>query len=158
MVLYEIIKKKKLKEKSIRILILGLDNAGKTSVIKCINGEDISDCSPTLGFKINTIIHDKYNVHYWDVGGQKNFRSYWRNYYEETDGIIWVVDSSDSNRLSLCKKELDSLLFEEHLQLDNMKSHHYQLFECSAATGLNVKPAIDWLISDISLRIFPIYD
>lgn len=49
----------------------------------------------------------------WDVGGQKSLRSYWRNYFECTDGLIWVVDSADKRRLNDCKDELHQLLQEE---------------------------------------------
>ncbi len=49
----------------------------------------------------------------WDVGGQKSLRSYWRNYFECTDGLVWVVDSADHRRLEDCKKELSALLKEE---------------------------------------------
>lgn len=51
----------------------------------------------------------------WDVGGQKSLRSYWRNYFECTDGLIWVVDSADRLRLDTCRQELDILLQEERL-------------------------------------------
>ena len=49
----------------------------------------------------------------WDVGGQKSLRSYWRNYFESTDGLVWVVDSADRMRLADCKGELHGLLVEE---------------------------------------------
>lgn len=49
----------------------------------------------------------------WDVGGQKSLRSYWRNYFESTDGLIWVVDSADRRRLQDCRDELHTLLLEE---------------------------------------------
>lgn len=51
----------------------------------------------------------------WDVGGQKSIRSYWRNYFEQTDALIWVVDSADRLRLNDCKRELSHLLQEERL-------------------------------------------
>jgi ADP-ribosylation factor-like protein 2 len=51
----------------------------------------------------------------WDVGGQKSLRSYWRNYFECTDGLVWVVDSADRMRLEACKNELNVLLQEERL-------------------------------------------
>lgn len=51
----------------------------------------------------------------WDVGGQKSLRSYWRNYFECTDGLIWVVDSADKMRMESCKAELELLLQEERL-------------------------------------------
>jgi len=98
---------------------LGLDNAGKTTVVKRICGEpqsEIDRIEPTLGFRIQTLrYNDQYDVHLWDVGGQKTIRAYWRNYFEKTDGLIWVVDSADRVRLELCKRELHALLKEERL-------------------------------------------
>ena len=113
--LLSILRKLKEKEKDVRILMLGLDNAGKTTILKKFNGEDISSISPTLGFNIKTLEHKGYNLNIWDVGGQKSLRSYWRNYFETTDGLIWVVDSADERRLQDCRKELHSLLQEERL-------------------------------------------
>ena len=52
----------------------------------------------------------------WDIGGQKAIRPYWKNYYENTDGLVFVVDSSDDNRLQECTEELDSLLTEDSLK------------------------------------------
>ena len=54
-----------------------------------------------------------FNLNIWDVGGQKSLRSYWRNYFETTDGLVWVVDSADRRRLADCKAELHQLLQEE---------------------------------------------
>lgn len=70
---------------------------------------------PTLGFNINTLEHRGYTLNFWDVGGQKSLRSYWRNYFESTDGLVWVVDSADKMRLETCKTELNVLLQEERL-------------------------------------------
>ena len=43
-----------------------------------------------------------YQLNVWDVGGQKTLRPYWRNYFEQTDGLVWVVDSTDRRRLADC--------------------------------------------------------
>ena len=48
-----------------------------------------------------------------DVGGQKTLRSYWRNYFEKTDALIWVVDATDRLRIDDCREELHGLLQEE---------------------------------------------
>jgi ADP-ribosylation factor-like protein 2 len=117
------------------LLSRGLDNAGKTSILKRFNGEDIDTISPTLGFNIKTLEHKKYYIFFtkepfvrvpfkpfllssyklnvWDVGGQKSIRSYWRNYFESTDALVWVVDSADKIRMNDCKQELHALLVEE---------------------------------------------
>ncbi|CDY13039.1 BnaC07g03380D [Brassica napus] len=171
--LLSIIRKIKKKEKEMRILMVGLDNSGKTTIVLKMNGEDTSVISPTLGFNIKTIIYQKYTLNIWDVGGQKTIRSYWRNYFEQTDGLVWVVDSSDLRRLDDCKMELDNLLKEERLagssllilankqdiqgaltpeeigkvlNLESMdKSRHWKIVGCSAYTGEGLLEGFDWL-------------
>ncbi|XP_034238286.1 ADP-ribosylation factor-like protein 2 [Thrips palmi] len=179
--LLTVLKKLKEKEKEMRLLMLGLDNAGKTTILKRFNGEDIDTISPTLGFNIKTLEHRGYKLNVWDVGGQKSLRSYWRNYFECTDGLIWVVDSADKRRLLDCRKELHQLLEEERLSgatllvfankqdlagalsfeeirdvldLSSIKTHHWQIIGCSAVTGSSLLEGINWLIDDISARIF----
>jgi ADP-ribosylation factor-like protein 2 len=102
---------------------------GKTTITKKFCGEPIDSIEPTLGFNIQTIQHhggsgadggsngtcSPYNLNLWDVGGQKSIRAYWRNYFESTDGLIWVVDSADRTRLQMCRHELDQLLQQERL-------------------------------------------
>ncbi|KAK4884362.1 hypothetical protein RN001_000633 [Aquatica leii] len=176
-----VLRKMKQKEKEMRILMLGLDNAGKTTILKRFNGEEIDTISPTLGFNIKTLEHRDYKLNMWDVGGQKSLRSYWRNYFECTDGLIWVVDSADKRRLEDCMTELHKLLKEERLagatllvfankqdlpgafpaedlknilELDKIKTHHWKIVWCSAVTGENLLNGIDWLIDDIAARIF----
>nr|KAK5445925.1 hypothetical protein LTR18_003844 [Exophiala xenobiotica] len=77
--------------------------------------EDVTTVSPTLGFIIKTIDFQGYKLNIWDVGGQKTIRSYWRNYFEKTDALIWVVDATDRLRMNDCKAELKGLLMEENL-------------------------------------------
>eukprot|EP00842_Homolaphlyctis_polyrhiza_P004055 jgi/Hompol1/4650/HPOL_003803-RA len=179
--LLTIIKKLRAKEKETRILMLGLDNAGKTTILKRINGEDISSISPTLGFNIKTLEHNGYKLNIWDVGGQKSIRSYWRNYFETTDGLVWVVDSADrQDRMEDCKRELKELLKEERLagasllifankqdlsaaltyeeikdllDLESIQTHHWHIEGCSAVTGQNLLSGMDWIVKDIASRI-----
>lgn len=161
----------------------GLDNAGKTTILKKFNGEDITTISPTLGFNIQTLEYGGYKLNVWDVGGQKTIRSYWRNYFEATDGLIWVVDSADRRRLKDCKEELMGLLSQEKLagasllifankqdlagslkseeiaealELDSeiFTKRHWGIFPCSAVTGEGLVEGIDWMIRDIASRIF----
>lgn len=61
----------------------GLDNAGKTTIVKKFNGDDINTIEPTLGFNIKTLEYRGYKLNVWDVGGQQTIRSYWRNYFEQ---------------------------------------------------------------------------
>ncbi|CAL8179155.1 unnamed protein product [Prunus armeniaca] len=176
--LLSIIRKIKRKEKE----ILGLTIPGKTTIVLRINGEDTSVVSPTLGFNIKTITYQKYTLNIWDVGGQKTIRSYWRNYFEQTDGLVWVVDSSDLRRLDDCKMELDNLLKEERLSGSSLlilankqdikgaltpeeiakvlnleamdKTRHWEIVGCSAYTGDRLLEGFDWLVQDIASRIY----
>jgi len=75
--LLSIIKKTKRKEKEMRILILGLDNSGKTTIVKKFNNEDVNKISPTLGFNIKTLEYKNYKLNFWDIGGQSTLRTYW---------------------------------------------------------------------------------
>ena len=88
--LQKIIKKYKEKEKEVRLLILGLDNAGKTTIVKKIKGEDVNSISPTLGFNIETLEFGGVNLNIWDIGGQTSLRAYWKNHFEDTDGKIYI--------------------------------------------------------------------
>lgn len=120
--LLTILKKVKQEERQLRLLVLGLDNAGKTTVVKRLCGLSIDRIEPTLGFQIQTLDYqlndttsDPLQLHLWDIGGQTSIRAYWRNYFEQTDGLVWVVDSSDTMRLELVRQELESLLQQEKL-------------------------------------------
>ncbi|KAJ5919468.1 Small GTPase superfamily ARF/SAR type [Penicillium verhagenii] len=108
-----ILRKARLKDKEMRVLMLGLDNAGKTTIVKRIMNEDVTTVSPTLGFIIKTIDFMGYKLNIWDVGGQKTLRSYWKNYFEKTDTLVWVVDATDRLRVEDCREELAGLLLEE---------------------------------------------
>eukprot|EP00906_Rhabdomonas_costata_P033878 RCo047707 len=179
--LLSILKKVKAKEQEMRLLMLGLDNAGKTTILKAFNNEDIATISPTLGFNIKSLEYKGYLLNVWDVGGQQTLRTYWRNYYEQTDGVVWVVDSHDLSRLSDCKAELHSLLQQEKLagatllifankqdlegslsasaiyealDLKTITNRHVNILPCSAVLGTGLVDGVDWIVQDIASRIF----
>ncbi|EIW69302.1 hypothetical protein TREMEDRAFT_68626 [Tremella mesenterica DSM 1558] len=179
--LLTIIRKNKAKSKEMRFLFLGLDNAGKTTILKKLNEEDIQDVSPTLGFNIKTLIRDGYTLNIWDVGGQKTLRPYWRNYFESTDAVVWVVDSCDRMRIRDCGEELRGLLKEERLagatllifankqdlvgslsleeirdglDLHSIKSHQWSIRPCSAHTGMGLEEGIQWVVKQVAGRLY----
>ncbi|XP_050170147.1 ADP-ribosylation factor-like protein 2 isoform X2 [Myiozetetes cayanensis] len=167
--LLTILKKMREKERELRLLVLGLDNAGKTTLLKRLNGEDVGGTSPTLGFNIKTLEHRGFQLHVWDVGGQSSLRSYWRNYFESTDGLVWVVDSSDRQHLQRLagatllvfanKQDLPGALpagaIRQALDLDSIRSHRWRIQGCSAFTGRDLLPGLDWLLDDIGGRLCP---
>lgn len=105
-----------------RLLLLGIDNAGKTTTLEQLKtlfggkGMDAERIVPTIGLNIGRIKIDKVVAVIWDLGGQASFRSVWHNYYNEVHGIIFVVDSADAARTEEAKKTLVELIGHEHLE------------------------------------------
>ena len=75
--LLKLLRSLKKNDKEARILVLGLDNAGKTTILKALSEEDISTIMPTQGFNIKALNQDGFKLNVWDIGGQKAIRPYW---------------------------------------------------------------------------------
>ena len=98
------------------ILILGLDNAGKTAVLYALKLEEpVEYTIPTLGFNLEEIKMGNVNIKMWDIGGQTKFRELWPHYFEQASGIAFVVDSNDIDRLELARDELHALVANKEL-------------------------------------------
>ncbi|KAJ5491296.1 ADP-ribosylation factor family protein [Penicillium diatomitis] len=132
-----ILRKARLKDKEMRILMLGLDNAGKTTIVKKIMNEDVTTVSPTLGFIIKTIDFEGYKLNickptcirswFWKkmrrsimaalttISRGRGWSKDPANYFEKTDTLVWVVDATDRLRVDDCRQELAGLLLEERL-------------------------------------------
>ncbi len=98
------------------ILILGLDNAGKTAVLYGLQlGQPIEVTVPTLGFNVEELQVGRLRVKMWDMGGQNKFRALWSHYFEMADAVAFVVDSNDRERLGLVREELHALMSHKDL-------------------------------------------
>lgn len=104
-----LLRKLKRTDNEARILVLGLDNSGKTTILKKLSEEDISHIMPTQGFNIKSLMQDGFKLNVWDIGGQKSIRPYWRNYFDQTDALVYVIDSADSRRMEETATELGQL-------------------------------------------------
>ena len=113
--LLTLLRKLKGSNKEARILVLGLDNAGKTTILKKLSDEDPTNTTPTQGFNIKSLQQDGFKLNVWDIGGQKAIRPYWKNYYKNTDSLVFVVDSADKRRLKEAAEQLKSILVEPEL-------------------------------------------
>ena len=85
--------------RNIYLLMLGLDNAGKTCAAKSLVGESLDNVAPTIGFSKVSTKYKGFNVTIYDLGGSKSFRGIWPKYYHEVHGFIFIVDASDAERL-----------------------------------------------------------
>ena len=85
--------------RNIYLLMLGLDNAGKTCAAKSLVGESLDNVAPTIGFSKVSTKYKGFNVTIYDLGGSKSFRGIWPKYYHEVHGFIFIVDASDTERI-----------------------------------------------------------
>lgn len=90
-----------------RVLLIGLDNSGKTSILTFIKTKIFSQSEPTLGLNIETIIIKNFEFLIFDVGGK--VRSLWSHYYENLSAVVFVIDSCDKARFWESKQELMKL-------------------------------------------------
>jgi len=103
-------------KKEMRILMVGLDAAGKTTILYKLKLGEIVTTIPTIGFNVETVEYKNISFTVWDVGGQDKIRPLWRHYFQNTQGLIFVVDSNDRERVSEARDELMRMLNEDELR------------------------------------------
>ena len=89
-----------------KILLLGLDGAGKTSLLYKLRLDKDITTVPTIGFNVERIKNKNLTITVWDMGGQDKLRSLWRHYLLGADGLIFMIDSCDHERIHLANEEL----------------------------------------------------
>ncbi|TGZ77045.1 ARF/SAR superfamily [Ascodesmis nigricans] len=163
-------------KKEVRILILGLDNAGKTTLLYRLKIGEVVTTVPTIGFNVESVTYKNLNFNVWDLGGQTSIRPYWRCYYANTAAVVFVVDATDHARLETAAEELNAMLNEEELKdasllvfankqdqpgvlgaaeistalrLPDLKDRSWSIFGCSAVTGEGVNDGMDWLVKTV---------
>ena len=156
-----------------RILMLGLDAAGKTTILYKFKLNETVQSIPTIGFNVETVAPVK-NVSFtvWDVGGQDKIRPLWRHYFNGTDGLIFIIDSADKERFPEAKSELFNILDDSEMNgipvvvfankqdlpgaqspanlirdlgLETLKGHDWYIQATSATTGDGLYEGVDAL-------------
>merc|ERR1719408_1146101 len=103
-------------QKDMRMLMVGLDAAGKTTILYKLKLGEVVTTIPTIGFNVETVQYKNINFNVWDVGGQDKIRKLWRHYYTNTQGLIFVVDSNDRDRIEDAREELAKMLEEDEMR------------------------------------------
>ncbi|XP_042613503.1 ADP-ribosylation factor-like protein 13B isoform X2 [Cyprinus carpio] len=96
--------------RKVTLVMVGLDNAGKTATVRGIQGENPLDVAPTVGFSKVDLKQGKFEVTIFDLGGGKRIRGIWKNYYSESYGVVFVVDSSDVQRIQETRDTMAEVL------------------------------------------------
>lgn len=160
-----------------RILMVGLDAAGKTTILYKLKLGEIVTTIPTIGFNVETVEYKNISFTVWDVGGQTKIRKLWRHYFANTDGLIFVVDSNDRDRIKEAEQELHNMLSEEDLKdsillifankqdlpnsmstaeltdslkLNTLRNRHWYIQATCATQGNGLYEGLDWLSNELA--------
>ncbi|KAL7871012.1 ADP-ribosylation factor 4 [Colossoma macropomum] len=166
-------------KKQMRILMVGLDAAGKTTILYKLKLGEIVTTIPTIGFNVETVEYKNICFTVWDVGGQDKIRPLWRHYFQNTQGLIFVVDSNDRERVSESAEELSKMLQEDELRdavllvfankqdlpnamavseltdklgLQSLRSRTWYVQATCATQGTGLYEGLDWLSNELSKR------
>ncbi|KAJ7538801.1 hypothetical protein O6H91_11G070800 [Diphasiastrum complanatum] len=163
--------------RDVRILMLGLDAAGKTTILYKLKLAEFVKTVPTIGFNIETIHYKNISFTVWDCGGQDRIRHLWHQYLVDAQGLIFVLDSTDRERIKKAKQELHNIIDDpdmgatkllvlankhdlpdampiseatEKLELSDVKPRrNWHIQKCSAKTGEGLYEGFDWLSAAI---------
>ena len=162
-----------------RILMIGLDNAGKTTVLYKLKLGEVVTTLPTIGFNVETVEYKNISFTVWDVGGQTKIRPLWQHYFENTQGIIYVVDSNDPVRIKESREELEAVLQDDRLRdaallvfankqdlpqamtttevtdklgLDAMRSRDWFIQATCAVTGDGIVDGLEWMANTLKKK------
>lgn len=163
-------------KREVRSVMVGLDAAGKTTILGQLEFGETNTTIPTIGFNVSTVTYKNLKLQMFDVGGQTRLRPLWRHYYQNTDCIIYVVDSSDRTRLKESAEELQNALsddnlkdatllvycnkqdlpnaaspseIQEILKLPNLRQRKWFVQGCCASQGKGLWEGLDWLSANI---------
>ncbi|XP_008313646.1 ADP-ribosylation factor 4 [Cynoglossus semilaevis] len=166
-------------KKQMRILMVGLDAAGKTTILYKLKLGEIVTTIPTIGFNVETVEYRNICFTVWDVGGQDKIRPLWRHYFQNTQGLIFVVDSNDKERAAESADELAKMLQEDELKdalllvfankqdlpnamsvseitdklgLQGMRNREWYVQATCATQGTGLYEGLDWLSNRLSQR------
>jgi len=165
--------------KEMRLLMLGLDAAGKTTILYKLKLNQSVTTIPTVGFNVETVTYKNVKFNVWDVGGQDKIRPLWRHYYTGTQGLVFVVDSQDRERIDEAKHELHRILSDremkeclllvfankqdlpgamspaevtEKLGLHRMRDRSWYVHPSCATTGEGLFEGLQWLSQNVKKR------
>lgn len=163
--------------KEYKIVVVGLDNAGKTTTLYKLHLGEVVVTQPTIGSNVEEVIFKNIRFEVWDLGGQDTLRPSWATYYRGTHAVLLVVDSTDRARIALVKDELFRLLQHDELQqsvvlvfankqdlkgamtaaeisdalsLHTIKNHDWHIQACCALTGEGLYDGLEWVAQHVS--------
>jgi len=128
------------------VTIIGLQNAGKTSLLRVLSGSEFTiDSIPTVGFNMKRVVKGHVSLKCWDLGGQPRFRAMWERYCRDVSAIVFVVDAADKDAIPVAAEEL-------HALLDKPTVAGIPLLILGNKSDLPDKLSVDELIEQLNLK------
>ena len=162
-----------------RIVMVGLDAAGKTTILYKLKLGEVVSTIPSIGFNVESVEHKNVSLTIWDIGGQDRIRALWRHYFKGCQAIKFVADSNDPDRFAAAGEELQKMLNHEKLAdsallvfankqdlpnaksaavlsdklgLNALRSREWHIQSCAATTGDGLFEGLDWLTTALAKR------
>merc|ERR1712232_1075226 len=127
--------------------------AGKTTILYKLKLGEIVTTIPTIGFNVETVEYKNIQFTVWDVGGQDKIRPLWRHYFQNTQGIIFVVDSNDRDRVVEAREELQRMLnaaeITDKLGLHSLRQRAWYIQSTCATSGDGLHEGLEWLSNSL---------
>lgn len=168
-------------QQEMELTILGLQNAGKSTLVTVISGGDFSeDRKPTVGFNMRKVTKGRVTLKLWDLGGQARFRTMWERYCRGVNAVVFVVDAADESRFETARAELHDILAKPALDgipvlllankcdlpgaikdteeiaevfgLKDIDNHKVSTYSVSAKEKINLDITLQWLIDNNNAR------
>ena len=163
-----------------KIIIVGMSNAGKTTILYKLALDEVIVTEPTIGSNVEEVQHRNLKLQVWDLGGQENLRAAWDAYYANTHAVIFVIDSADDSQVQTSKAEFLTMLVHNELKdavilifankadmptardpgelteiygLNEIHEHEWKIQPCCALTGDGLADGLDWLSAKLSERV-----
>ncbi|XP_065096890.1 ADP-ribosylation factor 4-like [Paramisgurnus dabryanus] len=161
----------------VRLLMIGLDAAGKTTILYQIKLGEVVTTIPTIGFNVETVEYKNISFTVWDLAFQTKLRPLWKHYYKDCRGLIFVVDSRDHERIEEAAEELNRILQDDELRdvavlvfankqdlpkamtvpelterlgLHALKNRQWYVQSTSAVQGTGLYEGLDWLSDQLT--------
>jgi ADP-ribosylation factor protein 1 len=162
-----------------RVLLIGLDAAGKTTLLYKMKIGEAVHTVPTIGFNVEEVKFKNTTMCIWDVGGQTTIRPLWRHYYQGSSAVVFVVDSADTERLDEARETLQNVLADDSLRkacllvfankqdlpkamtvaeladglgLTSTYNRQWHVQSCCAVSGDGIFEGFDWLSSTLKAQ------
>merc|ERR1712203_488946 len=166
-------------KQEMRILMLGLDAAGKTTILYKLKLTDTVTTIPTIGFNVESVEYKNITMTVWDVGGQDKIRKLWKHYFQGSNALIFVVDSTDRDRVQEAREEMMKIINDDEMRaacllvfankqdlpnamtatelvaklgLQQLRQHEWYIQSCCGTTGEGLYEGVDWLSKTLTRK------